>query len=124
MAKNKMSLSDLGGLVFSTDQGRCCPQCREPLGACRCSQEKSLPAGDGIVRVRRETKGRGGKTVTSVSGIPLLGDELKALAKALKRRCGTGGTLKDEVLEIQGDQVQLLVDELSARGFQVKKSGG
>lgn len=114
MAKKSLSLSDLGGLVYSTDVGRIKP---EPIA-------ESLPVGDGIARVRRETKGRGGKTVTTVSGVPLAGDELKALATALKKRCGTGGALKDGIIEIQGDHVDLLLGELQARGFKTKKSGG
>ncbi|MBF2971966.1 stress response translation initiation inhibitor YciH, partial [Pseudomonas aeruginosa] len=71
-----------------------------------------------------ETKGRGGKTVTTISGLPLAGDALKELASALKRRCGTGGSLKDGVVEIQGEHVELLIDELLKRGFKAKKSGG
>ncbi|MBF2948168.1 stress response translation initiation inhibitor YciH, partial [Pseudomonas aeruginosa] len=70
------------------------------------------------------TKGRGGKTVTTISGLPLAGDALKELASALKRRCGTGGSLKDGVVEIQGEHVELLIDELLKRGFKAKKSGG
>lgn len=123
MARKTTSLSGLGGLVYSTDAGRHCPECGQPTGSCTCGQP-AVPAGDGIVRVRRETKGRGGKTVTSISGVPLVGDELKALAADLKRRCGCGGSLKDGVIEIQGDHVQLLLDELSRRGFKAKKSGG
>lgn len=123
MAKKATSLAALGGLVYSTDKGRLCPDCQQPIEQCSCRQTL-VPAGDGIVRVRRETKGRGGKTVTTVIGVPLAEPELKELASALKRRCGTGGSLKDGIIEIQGDQVQLLVEELSQRGFQVKKSGG
>ncbi|MBF3269723.1 stress response translation initiation inhibitor YciH, partial [Pseudomonas aeruginosa] len=67
---------------------------------------------------------RGGKTVTTISGLPLAGDALKELASALKRRCGTGGSLKDGVVEIQGEHVELLIDELLKRGFKAKKSGG
>lgn len=117
------SFAALGGLVYSTDAGRHCPDCGQPVAGCICGQPQ-VPAGDGIARVRRESKGRGGKTVTTVSGVPLAGDELKELASALKRRCGTGGALKDGVIEIQGDHVQLLLDELTKRGFQAKKSGG
>lgn len=123
MNKKLSSLAALGGLVYSTDAGRHCPDCQQPVAACRCGQP-ALPAGDGVARVRRETKGRGGKTVTTVSGVPLIGDELKALATALKKRCGTGGALKDAVIEIQGDHVELLMAELRARGFDVKKTGG
>lgn len=123
MAKKINSLSGLGGLVFSTDAGRHCPACSQPQDACICSQA-TVPEGDGIARVRRESKGRGGKTVTTVTGVPLAAAELKELASALKRRCGTGGALKEGVIEIQGDHVQLLIDELTKRGFRAKKSGG
>ncbi|WP_263140733.1 translation initiation factor Sui1 [Pseudomonas alcaligenes] len=123
MVKKASSFSALGGLVYSTDSGRHCPSCGKPLDACICKQT-SLPTGDGIARVRRETKGRGGKTVTSVSGVPLAEAELKTLATELKRRCGTGGSLKDGVIEIQGDQVELLLAELARRGLKAKKSGG
>lgn len=123
MAKKTTSLAGLGGLVYSTDSGRLCPECSKPLAACICSKT-AIPEGDGIARVRRESKGRGGKTVTTITGVPLAEAELKELASALKRRCGTGGALKDGVIEIQGDHVQLLLDELVKRGFKAKKSGG
>ncbi|HAN52203.1 translation initiation factor Sui1 [Stutzerimonas stutzeri] len=123
MAKKTTSFAGLGGLVYSTDGGKHCPDCSKPQAECICGQS-SVPAGDGIARVRRETKGRGGKTVTTVAGVPLAEAELKELATALKRRCGTGGSLKDGVIEIQGDHVQLLLDELLKRGFKAKKSGG
>jgi translation initiation factor 1 len=123
VVKKASSFAALGGLVYSTDSGRHCPECRQPLDACICKQA-TVPAGDGIARVRRETKGRGGKTVTTVSGVPLAEDALKELASALKRRCGTGGASKDGVIEIQGDHVDLLLEELAKRGFKAKKSGG
>ncbi len=123
VAKKTTSFAGLGGLVYSTDGGKHCPDCSKPQAECICGQNV-VPAGDGIARVRRETKGRGGKTVTTVSGVPLADAELKALATELKRRCGTGGSLKDGVIEIQGDHVQLLLDELLKRGFKAKKSGG
>ncbi len=123
MSKKATSLAALGGLVYSTDQGRLCPGCSQPVDACVCKQAE-IPAGDGIARVRRETKGRGGKTVTTVTGVALAEAELKELASALKRRCGTGGALKDGVIEIQGDHVQLLLEELTKRGFTAKKAGG
>ncbi len=123
MARKTTSLAGLGGLVYSTDQGRCCPDCQQPVAHCTCGQPQ-LPAGDGVARVRRETKGRGGKTVTAVSGLSLPATELKELAGNLKRRCGTGGALKDGVIEIQGDHVQLLLAELEKLGFRAKKSGG
>ena len=123
MSKKASSFAALGGLVYSTDGGRHCPDCGQPLGQCVCGQPQ-VPAGDGIARVRRETKGRGGKTVTTVSGVPLAGEPLKELASALKKRCGTGGALKDGVIEIQGGHVELLIAELEKRGLKAKKSGG
>ena len=130
MVKKASSLSALGGLVYSTDGGRHCPDCQQPKDACICGQAVA-PVGDGIARVRRETKGRGGKTVTTISGLESSAasdvykrQALKELASALKRRCGTGGSLKDGVVEIQGEHVELLIDELLKRGFKAKKSGG
>ena len=77
-----------------------------------------------MVRVRREVQGRHGKTVTTISGVPLPQDALRALASELKRRCGTGGSAKEGVIEIQGDHRELLVAELTARGYVVKLAGG
>jgi translation initiation factor 1 len=111
-------------MVYSTEMGLVCPTCRLPMAKCRCGKAESAPAGDGIVRVRRETKGRGGKTVTAVSGVPLGGEALRSLASDLKRRCGTGGTTKDGVIEIQGDHRDTIVAELSRRGFTAKLAGG
>jgi len=111
------------GVVFSTEFGRMCPNCGQPIADCICGQE-SLPAGDGIVRIGRETKGRKGKGVTLISGIPLEQAALKKLAKQLKAKCSTGGTLKNGVIEIQGDHRDLLVEELRKQGYTVKKAGG
>ena len=116
--------SSQGGLVYSTEVGRTCPGCGEAVAACRCKADDDLPAGDGVVRLSRETKGRKGKGVTLVSGVPLPTSELAALAKQLKQRCGVGGAVKEGVIEIQGDQRDLLLEELSKRGFKVKKAGG
>jgi len=118
-----MKSRSAGGLVFSTEQGRMCPDCRNPVADCVCDQS-SPPSGDGIVRVSRETKGRKGKGVTLVTGIPLAEKELKAFAKVLKAKCGTGGTVKDGVVEIQGDQRDTLVPLLQAKGWTVKRAGG
>ena len=82
------------------------------------------PQGDGIVRVRRETSGRGGKTVTTIAGLRLASDALAALASELKRACGTGGTVRDCVIEIQGDHRARLVEQLELRGYSVKLAGG
>jgi translation initiation factor 1 len=111
-------------LVWSSVTGRICPGCGKGHASCICKKVKPAPTGDGIARVRRETKGRGGKTVTVITGLPLKGDELKTLAGELKKRCGTGGTLKDGILEIQGDHCDQLVSELGNRGFKVKRAGG
>lgn len=113
-----------GGLVYSTELGRTCPQCRQPLAECRCAVNRPAPSGDGTVRVARETKGRKGAGVTVVTGLPLGGAELAALAKALKQRCGSGGTVKDGRIELQGDHRDLVVTELRQRGFAAKRVGG
>jgi len=115
--------SSTSGLVYSTEGGRHCPTCRQPVTACACSQTQP-PAGDGIVCLRREVKGRGGKAVTVISGVPLASKELNTLAAQLKKRCGCGGTVKQGVIEIQGEHIELLLDELKQCGFRVKKSGG
>ncbi len=111
-------------LVYSTREGKICPGCGKPVAACMCAKKGGAPAGDGIVRVRREVKGRGGKTVTALMGLPLDADALADLATELKRRCGTGGTAKDGVILIQGDHVGLLIDELEKRGYRVRRAGG
>lgn len=113
-----------GGLVYSTDGGRMCPDCRQPVTACQCRAKAAMPAGDGVARVRRETGGRGGKTVTVVRGLPLAGDELAALGKRLRTACGAGGTCKDGVLEIQGDHAERVVAWLVQQGFSAKRAGG
>lgn len=117
----------LGGLVYSTEHGQTCPGCREPAEQCRCeelAQQQRLETMDGVVRIRRETSGRKGKGVTTLSGIALPEAELKHLAKTLKKRCGTGGSVKEGVIEIQGDQREILKQELSALGYRVKLAGG
>ncbi len=113
-----------GGLVYSTELGRTCPDCRQPLSACRCRRGDAPPKGDGVVRVGRETKGRKGAGVTIVTGVPLAGEALAALAKALKQRCGSGGTVRDGVIELQGDHRDVVVAELQQRGWTVKRIGG
>lgn len=122
------SLQDqLRGLVYSTEHGQTCPDCREPVDACRCAEQaenERLAALDGIVRIRRETSGRKGKGVTTITGVPLATTELKALATELKKRCGTGGAVKEGVIEIQGDHRDVLKAELERRGFRVKLAGG
>jgi translation initiation factor 1 len=111
-------------VVYSSDKGRVCSGCGHPVDDCRCSSKSDSPSGDGVVRVRRETKGRKGKTVTVVTGIPLAEPDLKELASKLKRRCGSGGSARAGTLEIQGDHVELLMKELAGLGYRVKKAGG
>lgn len=101
-------------LVYSTETGRVKDE----------RPKADIPAGDGIVRIRRETAGRNGKGVTTISGLPLAEAELKELAKALKVSCGVGGSVKDGVIEIQGDQRDKIKSELEKRGYQVKLAGG
>lgn len=114
-----------GGLVYSTEGGRMCAACRNPIAACTCSAQRSpTRSGDGIARVSRETKGRGGKTVTLVRGLDLDADTLAALGKRLRTACGAGGTLRDGVLEIQGDHCERVIALLAAEGFSVKRAGG
>ncbi|PLX72896.1 MAG: stress response translation initiation inhibitor YciH [Desulfuromonas sp.] len=111
-------------LVYSSETGRLCPSCNRPQASCTCSQKKSTPADDGVVRVSRSTAGRKGKGVTVITGVPLAGKELKELAKKLKQKCGSGGTVKDGVIEIQGEHRDLLVGELQKKGWNVKRAGG
>jgi translation initiation factor 1 len=80
--------------------------------------------GNGNVRVSRETKGRKGKGVSVISGLPLPAADLADLARELKNHCGAGGTVREGVIEIQGDHRDRLVATLQARGYSVKKSGG
>lgn len=121
-----MPLSDLGRLVYSTESGRMCPDCRQPLAACACrAAARAWPgAADGVVRVSRETKGRGGKTVTLIKGLG--GDEpaLASLGRQLKAACGSGGTIKDGTIEIQGDHVARVMAALERLGHRAKRAGG
>jgi len=111
-------------IVYSTGIGSLCPNCRRPVRQCVCP--KGAPGargGDGTVRVGREVKGRAGKGVTTVTGLALAAPEIEALATRLKKRCGSGGTVRDGVIEIQGDHRDVIVGELAALGLRVKKSG-
>ena len=111
-------------LVYSTEMGRMCPKCGQPAGSCVCGPAARPPAGDGIVRVARETKGRKGKGVTVITGLSLPPSELKALGRHLKQVCGSGGTVKAGSIEIQGDHRDRLLEELQKRGFTAKRAGG
>ncbi|MFQ5355646.1 MAG: translation initiation factor Sui1 [Mariprofundaceae bacterium] len=111
-------------IVYSTEQGRFCSSCGKPTARCVCKKKILQTKSDGIVRVRREIKGRRGKTVTTVSDIPAGEQKLLELAKQLKRRCGTGGSAKEGVIVIQGDHRETIVAELKERGYTVKLAGG
>jgi translation initiation factor 1 len=103
------------GLVYSTDGGRMCPACRNPVRRCACGKEKSGPISDGIVRISRETKGRAGKSVTVVRGLALDEAALMLLGKELRTACGSGGTVKDGVIEVQGDHRERVIEILGRR---------
>ncbi|MBT8351625.1 MAG: translation initiation factor Sui1 [Deltaproteobacteria bacterium] len=115
-------------LVYSTDTGRVCPDCKKPLKRCSCKRKKlklqSNIQFDGIIRIRRELKGRKGKTVISISGFQEGTDNLKQIAKNLKNQCGTGGSIKDGIIIIQGDHRQTIQRELQKQGFKIKLTGG
>ena len=118
-----------GGLVYSTDNGRMCPVCRRPLSSCSCKTDaaktrQSAAASAGrSVTVWRETKGRAGKGVTVVRGLALDAAALAALGKQLKTMCGSGGTVKDGVIEVQGDHAERVVAALIAMGIKAKRAG-
>jgi translation initiation factor 1 len=101
-----------------------CAECGRSADECRCGKKSSSAPSDGVVRVSRETKGRKGKGVTLVTGVPLGGSDLADLAKQLKNKCGAGGTIKGGVIEIQGDHRDRVVAELQTKGWTVKRSGG
>ena len=112
-------------LVYSTETGRICPDCGKPLADCACkSAAKAKPAGDGNVKVSRESKGRGGKTVTLVKGLALDAMGLALLGKQLRGACGSGGTVKDGVIEIQGDHCDLVMETLKKQGHNPRRTGG
>lgn len=117
-----------GGIVYSTGIGRVCPGCLRPVAECVCKTAKAAEvrnlARGGAVRVGRETQGRKGKGVTVISGLPLGSDALDQLATQLKKRCGSGGTVRDGLIEIQGDHRDVLVAELIRLGWDAKRSGG
>jgi translation initiation factor 1 len=128
-------------IVYSTDTGRRCPDCGRAIAECACRKSRrtdpsaaradaaaaatrTAASRDGVVRVGRQTQGRGGKGVTVVTGLPLNDADLEKLARELKQRCGSGGTVRDGVVEIQGEHRDTLVAELAKRGYTVKRSGG
>ena len=119
-------------LVYSTETGRICPTCSKPVSVCVCKKKKTVKVkkpsnsypNDGTIRIQREVKGRKGKTVTVVSGVPLESEELQKFSKTLKARCGAGGTVKESVIIIQGDHRQTILEEIKKQGYNAKLSGG
>ena len=101
-----------------------CPGCVRPVAECVCGRVAKVAAAAGPVRVSRQTQGRGGKAVTLISGLTLGPGELETLARALKQRCGSGGTIRDGVIEIQGEHRDTLVAELARRGIAARRAGG
>ena len=116
-------MRDENPTVYTSEHGRICPKCGRPFACCTCKKAAVQP-GSGVIRVRLDSKGRKGKTVTQISGLPLDEDALRGLLTELKRRCGSGGALKDGLLEIQGDHRDLVIEELKKRGLSAKKAGG
>lgn len=112
------------GLVYSTETGKMCPGCKKPIAGCTCKKANAPDPGDGIVRVSKQTKGRKGKGVTLITGLALPAENLKKLAKKLKQKCGSGGAIKNGVIEIQGDHRDSLVIELKKLGYSAKRAGG
>jgi len=110
-------------VVYSTEHGKMCPDCGNPVKQCACHKQTS-PPGDGNVRVSRETKGRKGKGVTLIKGLALDADALASMGKKLKVMCGSGGTVKNSVIEIQGDHIERVLDYLKKQGVKAKRAGG
>jgi translation initiation factor 1 len=111
-------------IVYSTGVGALCPNCRRPVRDCVCPKGVPGAARPSAVRVGREIKGRAGKGVTTVTGLPLSVSDIESLATRLKKRCGSGGTVREGVIEIQGDHRDAIVAELIKLGWPAKKSGG
>ncbi|MGI5837983.1 MAG: stress response translation initiation inhibitor YciH [Chloroflexota bacterium] len=118
--------------MYDSAVGRVCPDCHQPATKCTCKRKRSsnsksisnTPKNDGIVRVSRDRRNRRGKIVTVITGVPGNEAALTELAGDLKRLCGSGGTVKDGIIEIQGDHRDLIVGKLSGLGYRVKIAGG
>lgn len=109
--------------VYSTDPDRQpCMRCKRY--PCQCPKTVSLPPAQQTAAIQRETKGRGGKTVTVIRNLQLTLDDLKALAAQLKQTCGTGGTVKEGMIEIQGDHREKVAEKLRSLGYKTKFTGG
>ncbi len=118
-------MADDSELVWSSEHRGVCPRCGRPLRRCRCPKESAPdPQALGPVRVHASRRGRKGKTVTLVTGLGLDPMAIADLARQLKQLCGGGGTVRDGEIEIQGDHVERIVDELKTRGFAARRAGG
>ena len=113
-------------IVYRTGIDSICPGCRRPLAQCVCKDARGRAArpGGGAVRVARVTQRRGGKVVSVITGLPLDGAALAALSAELKKRCGSGGTVREGAIEIQGEHRDALVAELVKRGYAARRAGG
>jgi len=119
-------------LVYSTETGRICRKCGKAVANCTCKKEKSAATknfqsgfpDDGTVRIRREVKGRKGKTATVIIGLPLDDKDMRQFAKNMKQKCGSGGSVKDGAIIIQGDHRKTLLDEIKKKGYKAKIAGG
>ena len=119
-----MYRKDKAVTVYASDRGRVCPGCGQAAARCQCRRQEASSRGGGVARVSRSTKGRGGKCVSLVAGLALGHDELRQLAGRLKHKCGSGGTVKDGVIEIQGDHRDTVLAELARQGIRAKRAGG
>jgi translation initiation factor 1 len=111
-------------IIYSTGIGNLCPNCRRPVRECVCPKGAPGAAKAAAVRVGRETKGRAGKGVTTIAGLPMSPADIESLAAKLKKRCGSGGTVREGVIEIQGDHRDVIVAELAKLGWPARRSGG
>jgi translation initiation factor 1 len=118
--KDKLSINRV---VYSTEQGRICPGCGNPVKQCTCRKKTSLSSNCNV-RVSRETKGRKGKGVTLIKGLAMDATTLKLMSKKLKAMCGSGGTVKEGVIEVQGDHIERILDYLKKQGVRAKRAGG
>lgn len=115
---------ETGGLVYSTATGLVCPGCRRPVDQCVCQAWRPSTVTDGVARVFLESKGRGGKSVTVIKGLALNAAQLALTGKQLKTACGSGGTVKDGVIEVQGDHCDRVLEMLAQQGLKAKRAGG
>jgi translation initiation factor 1 len=117
-------LDALAGLVYSSEGGQACPDCNKTIGSCICSDLKGEYQGDGVAKIRRETSGRKGKGVIVIWDIPLHAKDLPQISSDLKKSIGSGGSLKNGKIEIQGEKLEQVRKFFEKKGFKVKQVGG